>query len=169
MSKDSDGSYGHVLKYTGVFGGVQGLNILLGLVRNKIVALLLGPSGMGLASLFGTTVDFVSKSTNFGVPFSGVRRLSALYDSGDVSALEREVMVVRGWCLLTALLGMLVCVALGPFLSQTAFAWGDHSLHFMLLSPAVGMLAVTGGETAILKALRRLGVLAYVQLFTAIR
>lgn len=168
MSKDSDGSYGHVLKYTGVFGGVQGLNILLGLVRNKIVALLLGPSGMGLASLFGTTVDFVSKSTNFGVPFTGVRRLSALYDSGDASALEREVMVVRAWCLLTALFGMLVCVALGPFLSQTAFAWGDHSLHFMLLSPAVGMLAVTGGETAILKALRRLGVLAYVQLFTAI-
>ena len=168
MSKDSDGSYGHVLKYTGVFGGVQGLNILLGLVRNKIVALLLGPSGMGLASLFGTTVDFVSKSTNFGVPFSGVRRLSALYDSGDASALEREVMVVRAWCLLTALFGMLVCVALGPFLSQTAFAWGDHSLHFMLLSPAVGMLAVTGGETAILKALRRLGVLAYVQLLTAI-
>ena len=51
MAKDSDGSYGHVLKYTGVFGGVQGLNILLGLVRNKIVALLLGPSGMGLVSL----------------------------------------------------------------------------------------------------------------------
>ena len=77
-------------------------------------------------------------------------------------------MLVRAWCLLTALFGMLVCVALGPFLSQTAFAWGDHSLHFMLLSPAVGMLAVTGGETAILKALRRLGALAYVQLFTAI-
>ena len=168
MAKDSDGSYGHVLKYTGVFGGVQGLNILLGLVRNKIVALLLGPSGMGLVSLFITTVDFVSKSTNFGVPFSGVRRLSALCDSGDASALEREVMVVRVWCLLTAFLGMLVCVALGPFLSQTAFAWGDHSLHFMLLSPAVGMLAVTGGETAILKALRRLGALAYVQLFTAV-
>ena len=78
MSKDSDGSYVHVLKYTGVFGGVQGLNILLGLVRNKIVALLLGPSGMGLASLFGTTVDFVSKSTNFGVPFSGVRSPSPI-------------------------------------------------------------------------------------------
>ena len=168
MAKDSDGSYGHVLKYTGVFGGVQGLNILLGLVRNKIVALLLGPSGMGLVSLFSTTVDFVSKSTNFGVPFSGVRRLSALYDSGDASALEREVMVVRAWCLLTALFGMLVCVALGPFLSQTAFAWGDHSLHFMLLSPAVGMLAVTGGETAILKGVRKLGALALVQIVAAL-
>ena len=50
MAKETDGNYGHILKYTGVFGGVQGLNILLGLVRNKIVALLLGPvwNGTGI-------------------------------------------------------------------------------------------------------------------------
>ena len=41
--EEHDESYSHVLKYAGIFGGVQGLNILLGLVRNKIVALLLGP------------------------------------------------------------------------------------------------------------------------------
>ena len=53
MSKDiGEDSYSHILKYTGIFGGVQGLNILISLVRNKAVALLLGPSGMGLASLF---------------------------------------------------------------------------------------------------------------------
>ena len=52
MAKETDGNYGHILKYTGVFGGVQGLNILMGLVRNKLVALLLGPEGMGLASLW---------------------------------------------------------------------------------------------------------------------
>ena len=38
MDKDeSKDSYGHVLKYTGIFGGVQGLNIIIGLVRNKIL------------------------------------------------------------------------------------------------------------------------------------
>lgn len=38
----SNNSYDHVLKYTSVFGGVQGLIILIGLVRNKCMALLLG-------------------------------------------------------------------------------------------------------------------------------
>ena len=56
----SDTSFDHVLKYTGIFGGVQGLNIIVSLVRNKCVALLLGPNGMGLASLFNTTVTFLS-------------------------------------------------------------------------------------------------------------
>ena len=45
VSKD-ESSYGHVLKYVGIFGGVQGLSILVGLVRNKVVAHFLGPDGI---------------------------------------------------------------------------------------------------------------------------
>ena len=168
MKKESNESYQHILKYTGIFGGVQGLNIVLGLVRTKLIALLLGPSGMGLASLFNTTVGFVSQATNLGVSFSAVRHLSSLYDAGDEAALAHFVKVVRGWSLLTALLGMLVCVMIGPLLSQTTFAWGNHTLHFMLLAPAVGMLAITGGETAILKAMRALGALASVQVLAVV-
>ena len=33
MKKEGNESYQHILKYTGIFGGVQGLNIVLGLVR----------------------------------------------------------------------------------------------------------------------------------------
>ena len=38
---EKNDSYSHILKYTGIFGGVQGLSILIGLVRNKFAALLL--------------------------------------------------------------------------------------------------------------------------------
>ena len=168
MIEDTNGSYRHILKYTGIFGGVQGLNVLIGLVRTKLVAILLGPSGMGLASLFNTTVGFVSQATNLGLPISAVRQMSELYDRGDREAINHFVKVIRGWSLLTALVGMLVCVAIGPFLSQTTFAWGDHSLHFMLLSPAVGMMAITGGETAILKGMRKLGSIAIIQVLAVV-
>ena len=168
MIEDTNGSYRHILKYTGIFGGVQGLNVLIGLVRTKLVAILLGPSGMGLASLFNTTVGFVSQATNLGLPISAVRQMSKLYDRGDQEAINHFVKVIRGWSLLTALVGMLVCVAIGPFLSQTTFAWGDHSLHFMLLSPAVGMMAITGGETAILKGMRKLGSIAIIQVLAVV-
>lgn len=168
MIEDTNGSYRHILKYTGIFGGVQGLNVLIGLVRTKFVAILLGPSGMGLASLFNTTVGFVSQATNLGLPISAVRQMSELYDRGDQEAINHFVKVIRGWSLLTALVGMLVCVAIGPFLSQTTFAWGDHSLHFMLLSPAVGMMAITGGETAILKGMRKLGAIAIIQVLAVV-
>ena len=168
MTKENDEIYSHVLKFTGLFGGVQGLNVLIGLVRNKFVALLLGPGGMGLVSLFNTTVQLISQATHLGISFSAVRHISEYYDAGDKEKAAHYVKVVRGWCLLTALLGMLVCVVLGPFLSNTTFAWGNHTLHFILLAPAIGMIAVTGGETAILKGQRKLGALALVQITAAL-
>lgn len=165
MKRSYKDSYSHVLKYTGIFGGVQGVNILISLVRNKIVAMLLGPSGMGMASLFNTVVAFVSQTTNLGISFSAVKQLSEAYDKGDDAAILRYVQVVRSWSLMTAFFGILVCVALGPLLNAFAFNWGDHTLHFILLAPAVGLLAITGGETAILKGLRQLRSLAMIQVY----
>ena len=164
----STSGYSHVLKYTGIFGGVQGLNIIVGLVRNKLIAVILGPEGMGLASLFNSTVNFISQATNLGLSFSAVRHVSELFDKGDEAEIAHFVKVVRAWSLLTALAGMLVCVVAGPLLSNYTFAWGDHTLHFMLLAPAVGLLAITGGETAILKGARRLKALAVVQVYSVL-
>ena len=168
MKQEATDSYSHVLKYTGIFGGVQGLNIVVSLVRNKLIAVLLGPNGMGLASLFNTTVNFISQATNFGISFSAVKHVSELFERDDEAAIAHFIKVVRAWSLLTALLGMLVCAVAGPFLSNLTFAWGDHSLHFILLAPAVGLLAITGGETAILKGARQLRSLAVIQIFTVL-
>lgn len=168
MAKENDEQYSHVLKFTGLFGGVQGLNVVIGLVRNKFVALLLGPGGMGLVSLFNTTVQFISQATHLGISFSAVRHISEYYDADNTEKVAHYVKVVRGWCLLTALVGMLVCIVLGPFLSSATFSWGDHTLHFILLAPAIGMIAITGGETAILKGQRKLGALALVQVVAAL-
>lgn len=166
MHQERDEGYNHVLKYTGIFGGVQGLNIIINLVRNKLVALLLGPDGMGLASLFNTTVNFISQSTNLGISFSAVKHISSLYEENDEEKMAHFVKVVRVWSLITALVGMAVCVLIGPLLSDYTFSWGDHTLHFILLSPAVGLMAITGGETAILKGMRRLRSLATIQVYT---
>ncbi len=165
MEEEREDSFTHVLKYTGVFGGVQGLGILIGLVRNKIVAYLLGTEGMGLVSLFNSTINFISQSTNLGISFSAVRHISELFDEGDEARISHFVKVIRTWSLLTALLGMFVCVLAGPLLSNFTFSWGDHTLHFILLAPAVGLTAIAGGETAILKGCRRLKSLAAIQIY----
>ena len=43
--EEKDDRYSNILKYTGIFGGVQGINILVGVVRTKLVTWLLGPEG----------------------------------------------------------------------------------------------------------------------------
>ena len=127
MTDGQNNGYHHILKYTSIFGGVQGLNVVVSLVRNKFVALILGPSGMGLVSLFNTTVNFVSQSTTLGIATSAVRHLSEFPENDYHPQIVHFVKVVRA------------------------------------LAPAVCMLAITGGETAILKGRRRLRSLAFVQ------
>lgn len=167
MKQEHDESYSHVLKYTGIFGGVQGLMILIGLVRNKFVALLLGAGGMGFASLMTSVQNFASQCTNLGVSFGAVPRLSELFGQ-DEKALLRFIQVVRLWSLIGAVLGIVFCVAISPFADTMTFTWGNHTLHYAVLGLSVSMLAITGGETAILKATRRLGALAKIQLVTAL-
>ena len=161
---EKDGnSYGHVLKYTGIFGGVQGLNILMGLVRNKLVAVILGPAGMGLVSLFNTAANFVSQATNLGLSFSAIRNLSELFDSGDQERIVRFVKTVRAWSLVASLLGILVCIVASPLLNRYMFDGESHTLEIMALAPVVAMTTFAGGETAILKGARRLRELARIQ------
>ena len=164
MRNEEDSSYKHILKYVGLFGSVQFLSVLIQLVRNKLVALILGPMGMGLNSLFNSTVQLISCSTNMGLDTSAVRRLSELYDQGLQQTLNHRIMVIRSWTMITALGGMMVCLLLSGVLSHLTFSSADHLLHFMALSPAIAMLAITGSETAILKSLRQLTKLARLSL-----
>lgn len=166
--KQSTNSYRHVLKYTGLFGGVQVFNILVGLVRNKFVAVLLGPMGMGLVTLLNTSMSFISQATSLGVAFSAIRRISELHDKGDAAELEHYIAIVRKWSLVAAVLGAVVCIAAGPLLNYISFSWGDHTLHFVLLAPAVAMTALCGGELAILKGTQRLKELAYIQVLVSL-
>lgn len=161
-------SYRHVLKYTSVFGGAQGLNILIGLVRNKCVAIILGPSGMGLMSLLNTASTFISQATNLGISFSAIRRTSEIYDSGDSKSLLDYISVIRTWSAVAAALGALACLCLGPLLDMLSFSWGNHVHHFVLLTPAVAMTALAGGELAILKGTRRLKELVGLQIVSAV-
>ena len=43
MSKEKGKAYSHILKYTSLFGSIQMLNLMVGLIRNKLVAVILGP------------------------------------------------------------------------------------------------------------------------------
>ena len=166
--EDSKDRYSHILRYTGLFGGVQGLNILIGIVRNKLVAMILGPNGMGLISLFNSTIKLVSDSTSFGISMSAVRNISEDFDRQNIEKLEADVALVRSWSFLTALLGMFVCIAFSPLLSSFTFSWHGHTLHFIFLSPIVAITAITGGELAVLKGVRRLKALAGISVYSVI-
>ena len=163
--KETSNSYSHILKYTSIFGGVQGLVILVGMVRNKLIALLLGPQGMGLMALFNSTVRLISDTTGLGLGMSAVRELSRLYDEEHHEELKSRIELIRSWSLITACLGFVLCVVLSPLINHYTFSWGNHTLHFMLLAPIIALTALSAGELSILKATRKLRRLAEISIY----
>ena len=169
VQKASQGnSYKSILKYTGLFGGVQVINILVSLVRNKLVAVILGTNGFGFISLLNSTIKLLSDSTNFGISFSAVRQISDYYEQEDDEKVRHYIKVIRSWSLLTACFGAFLCVVLAPLLNEWTFNWGNHTRHFMLLSFVVFFTAITGGELAILQGTRRLKALAQISVINVV-
>ena len=141
----------HILMVTGLFGGVQAVNVVASLVRNKCAALFLGPDGVGALSLLNTLVNMLVQLCGMGVSLSGVRRLSLAFEEGDVQRI-RSVWSVRLLTMFGGSLGLVACGLMGHW----------------LLSPAVLLLIVCSGELAILKATRRLRWLALSQIVSVL-
>ena len=74
-----------VLKAMGIFGGVQVLNILCSLIRNKLVAMWIGPAGVGLFGIFNQALEMLNTATNLGVRNSSVRDISQAEEKRDSS------------------------------------------------------------------------------------
>lgn len=166
---EEDASFDHVLKYTGLFGGVQGITMLISLVRNKLVALLLGPEGIALINIFNNVMKLIHESTNFGVSFSAVKHIAELdderYSYEDVS---HYASVVRTWSLATGLFGTFVTLVLAPLISRLTFENYDYTSDIAILAPMALTLALSGGELAILKGLKCLKRVALISVLGAI-
>ena len=70
-------SYRDIFKTTTLFGGIQVFNILIAVVKSKFIAVLLGPTGMGISGLFTSTTSMVSGITNFGLNITAVKDVAA--------------------------------------------------------------------------------------------
>ena len=164
-----EASFDHVLKYTGIFGGVQGLTILMSAVRNKFASLFLGTAGFGLMAIYTTISDFIQSTTNMGIPMASVQHLAELFETGDEARIRHFVGIVRTWSFWTALLAAVLTLVTAPFLSRLYFE-GDtgSTIDIMLLAPMVVALMIAAGEISILKGLRHLKRVALISLLSAV-
>lgn len=172
-------SYKSIFKASSLFGGVQGLSIVLNLVRTKLVAILLGPAGIGLNSIYNETRELIHSSTNLGLDVSGIRGISKSYEdwinaksdedkAEKATAIDQEISLLRSWVLILALLGTLVCMILAEPISYFTFNDYEHALGYVFLSPVVGLSTIICGELAILKAMRRIKMIASVSIINVL-
>lgn len=168
-SETTDDSYNHVLKYTGIFGGVQGLKLLVSLLRNKLTTYILGSVGLGLISVYNSISEFIVSCSNFGIPLNTTRVMGELFEDGEESQISHMVGVIRTWVIWTAILAVALSALLSPVLSYFFFEhdWG-RVLEIFLVCPIVILLLVAEGECSILKGLRQLRKIAIIETVVAV-
>ncbi len=159
MNKEQQ-SYRQIFKATSLFGGVQVFNIVISIIRTKLIAVLLGPAGMGIAGLLTSTTGLVSGLTSFGLGTSAIRDVAAANEGGNPDRISVVVMVFRRLVWITGILGALVTLILSTWLSQFTFGNRNYTLLFIWLSVTLIFNQLTNGQNVLLQGMRKLQYLA---------
>lgn len=157
---ENQSNYRQILKATSIFGGVQVFNILISIVRSKIIAVLLGPGGIGLLGMLNSTLDVVKTITGLGLTSSAVKEVSQAAGSNDIVKISYVLKSLRRWLYLTGILGFIATLALAPYLSKWTFGNSDYTWSFVCLSAVLFLSALSSGQIAALQGMRKISYMA---------
>ena len=161
-------NYRNILKSTSLIGGASFITILIGMVRTKFVALLLGPAGVGLIGMYEQVISLVSTLTGMGLGLSGVRQIAEAAGTDDEERIARTVITIRRTAWMTGVLGLLVMVIFCVPISRMTFDSDDYARSIALLGITLLSGAIAGGQGSIINGTRRIGDLARISVIGAI-
>lgn len=163
----SSNSYRSILKSSSLLGGSSIINILIGMVRIKFVAVLLGPSGVGLIAIYGSITDIMGRLAGMGISTSGVRQIAKSFAQGDEMVVARTVNTLRRTVWITGLLGTLGMVLFAGPISELTFDSGKEAFNLALLGSTILLGSVATGQGCLLQGTRRIKELAWVSIIGA--
>lgn len=157
---DSQSSYRQIFKATSLFGGVQIFNILIQIVKQKFIAILLGPSGMGISGLYTSATSLIQSLTSMGLSSSAVKNVAEANSTDDIQTISRVLTILHRLVWITGTLGMIVVIVLSPFLSKSTFGNYDYTIPFIFLSTTLLFQQLSTGQLVVLQGMRKLKHLA---------
>lgn len=166
--KQGSTSYSNIFKTTFLFGFVQVFKAIVGIVKNKLVAILIGPEGMGLLGIFNSTIQMIQTGAGLGINQSAVRDVAEAKGSGDNERVSRIVKVTNRVVLFTGLLGCLVTLILSHYLSIWTLGGTAYTLSYCFLAIVVALNIMNEGKQALLKGVRHLRALAYASMIGSV-
>jgi PST family polysaccharide transporter len=161
-------SYAEAVRSTALIGGASAINLVLGLVRNKWLAVQLGPMGLGWFTNYNQIVQMVSALAGLGLNNSGVRQVAEAEATGDKQNLARTIVALRRVAWVCAALGGALLILLAPWLATFTFQDAGQAAAIRWLGLAVFLGAISGAQAALIQGLRRVGHLARLNVLGAL-
>jgi antigen flippase len=162
------GTYTQILKSSALVGGSSVLNIAVGIIRTKAMAVLLGPAGFGLFGLYGSIANLTQTLAGMGVNSSGVRQIAEAAGSEDTKRIAQTAVVLRRVSILLGLLGALLLIVFSRQVSAVTFGDHRHATAVSILSIAVFLTLVSAGQGALIQGMRRIADLAKMNVLGAL-
>jgi enterobacterial common antigen flippase len=161
-------SYVQILKSSALVGGSSLLNVAIGMIRTKVMALLLGPAGFGLFGVYNSIATLAQTLAGMGVNSSGVRQIAEAAGTGDARRVAETSLVLRRVSFVLGLLGALLMVVLARPVAVVTFGNSSHAAAIAGLSGVVLLMLISGGQSARIQGLRRIAELAKVSVVSAL-
>lgn len=159
-SENNQSSYRSIFKATSLFGSVQVFQIIIQVVKSKFVAVLLGPTGVGIIGLYQSGMQLVQNLTNMGLASSAVRDVSEAFGIKDYDRVNQAITTIRKLVWGTGLLGMIALALFSPLLSKVSFGNYDYTIPFIILSVTLLLDQICAGQKVVLQGMRKLKELA---------
>ena len=154
-----------IVKALSIFGSVQALMILTSAIRVKVIAVLIGPVGVGIYSIFWQTMDLLRNVGGLNISTPAVAEISALRSKPNDA--DQRVRHVRRLGAALGLITTIIAALAAPLLSKIMFGNASYTLWFAALSPMVALLIVGSVNNAVMQAQERLRPLALSTLWSA--
>ena len=138
-----------------VIGSAQVVNILISIVRMKVLAVLLGPSGVGLLSIYNSLLGMVQQTVGLGMGSSGVREIAS--SRGDEATLSRVRHVLFAAHLIQGTLAMIAVWLLRERIAIWLFGEAVRATEVGLIGIAILFGLLASAQTALLQGLRKIG------------
>lgn len=154
MTVVSPSSSRGLIKSMLVIGSAQAVNILISIIRMKVLAVLLGPSGVGLLSIYNTLLQMVQQTAGLGMKSSGVREIAS--SRGEEATLSRVRRVLFAAHLVQGALAMLAVWLLRVQIATWLFGDAERATEVGLIGVAILLALLGAAQTALLQGMRRI-------------
>jgi O-antigen/teichoic acid export membrane protein len=149
-----------------IIGGASVVNMGIGFVKIKVLAILLGPVGIGLMGLYQNIMSMAATLAACGMGNSGVRQLAVSVDDAETMSIIRHALWLGS--LVMGVLGMTILWLLSESVARWVFGDSAHASEVGWLGVGLLLTVVAGSQTALLQGLRRIGDLAKVSILGAL-
>jgi O-antigen/teichoic acid export membrane protein len=130
--KKENSDYSELLRSTTIFGGVQLYNILIKILKSKVLAVLLGPNGIGILSLLQSTTGLIESLTNFGIGRVAIKDVAE--NKGDIFKQTKTIKVIELLVYFSGLLGAINLFFFSEKISLLTFKTSNYTTEFRWLS-----------------------------------